>query len=60
MQNVFFKELGLIEYKKAWDVQEKLFNETLAVKSQNRKEVSQKKTKNHLIFCEHPHVYTWE
>jgi lipoyl(octanoyl) transferase len=58
MQNVFFKELGLIEYKKAWDVQEKLFNETLAVKSQNRKEVSQKKTQNHLIFCEHPHVYT--
>jgi lipoyl(octanoyl) transferase len=58
MQNVFFKELGSIEYKKAWDVQEKLFNETLAVKSQNRKEVSQKKTQNHLIFCEHPHVYT--
>jgi lipoyl(octanoyl) transferase len=58
MKNVFFKELGSIEYKKAWDVQEKLFNETLAVKSQNRKEVSQKKTQNHLIFCEHPHVYT--
>ena len=38
MKNVFFKELGSIEYKKAWDVQEKLFNETLAVKSQNRKE----------------------
>ena len=61
MQNVFFKELGLIEYKKAWDVQEKLFNETLAVKSQNRKEVSQKKNKKpsdllRTSSCLHP----WE
>ena len=58
MQNVFFKDLGVIEYKKAWIYQEKIFNKTLAVKSSNRKEGLNKKTENHLIFCEHPHVYT--
>jgi|TARA_B110000263_G_scaffold11704_1_gene9900 lipoyl(octanoyl) transferase len=58
MQNVFFKDLGLIEYKKAWVYQEKIFNKTLAIKSINRKEGLNKKTENHLIFCEHPHVYT--
>jgi lipoyl(octanoyl) transferase len=58
MQNVFFKDLGLIEYKKAWVCQEKIFNKTLAIKSINRKEGLNKKTENHLIFCEHPHVYT--
>jgi len=58
MQNVFFKDLGLIEYKKAWVYQEKIFDKTLAIKSINRKEGLNKKTENHLIFCEHPHVYT--
>ena len=58
MQNVFFKDLGVIEYKKAWIYQEKIFNKTLVVKSSNRKEDLNKKTENHLIFCEHPHVYT--
>ena len=58
MQTVFFKDLGLIEYKKAWVYQEKIFNKTLAIKSINRKEGLNKKTESHLIFCEHPHVYT--
>ena len=58
MQNVFFKDLGVIEYKKAWIYQEKIFNKTLSIKSGNRKEGLNKKTENHLIFCEHPHVYT--
>ena len=58
MQNVFFKDLGLVDYKKAWDFQEKLFNKTLSIKSKNKKEATSNKTENHLIFCEHPHVYT--
>ena len=58
MQNVFFKDIGLVDYKKAWDFQEKLFNKTLSIKSKNKKEVTSNKTENHLIFCEHPHVYT--
>ena len=57
-KKVFFKDLGLIDYKKCWEYQEVLFAEVLDVKSKNRNKKVQKKTKNHLIFCEHPHVYT--
>jgi lipoyl(octanoyl) transferase len=45
-------DLGLIDYKEAWDYQTKLFNDVLKVKAEN------KATFNHLIFCEHPNVYT--
>jgi lipoyl(octanoyl) transferase len=36
MQHVTFIDLGLIDYKKAWDYQEKLFNEIVAIKINNR------------------------
>ena len=58
MQKAYFQDIGLIEYKKAWVFQEELFNKTLRVKSKNRNEGTNIKTENHLIFCEHPHVYT--
>ena len=58
MQTAYFKDIGLIEYKDAWLFQEKFFNEILEVKSKNRNEGTEITTKNHLIFCEHPHVYT--
>tara|TARA_B100000475_G_scaffold198524_1_gene179233 strand:- start:1952 stop:2656 length:705 start_codon:yes stop_codon:yes gene_type:complete len=58
MQKAYFQDIGLIEYKKAWIFQEELFNKTLHVKSKNRNEGTSIKTENHLIFCEHPHVYT--
>ena len=58
MQTAYFKDIGLIEYKEAWLFQEKFFNEILEIKSKNRNEGSKITTKNHLIFCEHPHVYT--
>ena len=57
-KKVSFRDLGLIDYKQCWDFQEELFSEILAVKSSNRKENKTVNTKNHLIFCEHPHVYT--
>ena len=57
-KQVSIKDLGLIDYKKCWDYQEELFAEILAVKSANRKENKTEETKNHLILCEHPHVYT--
>ena len=57
-KKVSFKDLGLIDYKQCWDFQEELFAEILAVKSSNRLEKKTVSTKNHLIFCEHPHVYT--
>ena len=57
-KKVGFQDLGLIDYRKCWDYQEELFAEILAVKSANRKENKTDVTQNHLLFCEHPHVYT--
>ena len=57
-KKVKFEDLGLIDYKKCWDYQEELFSKILAVKSANRKETKSNPTTNHLLFCEHPHVYT--
>ncbi len=60
MQDVIFSDWGLIDYKQAWDKQEQLFNKTVEIKINNRKTDADKiiQTQNHLIFCEHPHVYT--
>jgi lipoyl(octanoyl) transferase len=59
-QSVAFQDLGLIDYKECWDYQEKLFNEIISQKivQRNVPENERQITKNHLIFCEHPHVYT--
>jgi lipoyl(octanoyl) transferase len=59
-KQVLFKDLGLMDYKACWDFQETLFNETIAQKIANRnlEPEQQIETKNHLLFVEHPHVYT--
>ncbi len=59
-KKVIFRDLGLIDYKEAWDYQEKLFNEIISEKLLNRDlpEDQQKITDNYLLFCQHPHVYT--
>ena len=60
MQQVKFIDLGLIDYKQAWDYQEKLFDGVVQTKISNRNlpDNEQQTTNNYLIFCEHPHVYT--
>lgn len=58
MQQVVFRDLGLIDYKDAWDYQEMLFQEIIDIKSRNRKEGTSLATQSRLLFCEHPHVYT--
>lgn len=60
MKDVKFEDLGLIEYKNAWDYQEKLFADYIKIKAENRElpENEQKETKGKVLFCEHPHVYT--
>ncbi len=61
MQNkvVQFEDLGIIDYKKAWDYQESLFDGIIQQKMYNRANPeSASMTNNHLLFCEHPHVYT--
>jgi lipoyl(octanoyl) transferase len=58
MVKVVFQDLGQIDYKEAWDYQEKLFDQIIAVKRKNRKEEIHLETQSYLLFCEHPHVYT--
>lgn len=55
---VEFQEWGVIDYQEAWDKQETLFAEIVNIKSANRTNNTENATKNYLIFCEHPAVYT--
>jgi lipoyl(octanoyl) transferase len=67
-QTVTYKDLGLIDYKAAWDYQEKLLKENVEIKSVNRQRttdsgqptmsIEQLLTTHYLILCEHPPVYT--
>lgn len=74
-QKVIFEDLGIINYKSAWDYQEELAKKNLDIKAEARKlnlkfndhseaEIEneifkiKKSTKNYLLFCEHPPVYT--
>jgi len=53
-------DLGLIDYKEAWDFQEQLFNRVVEEKLEQRANQVNLKTptRNYLLLCEHPHVYT--
>jgi lipoyl(octanoyl) transferase len=59
-KKVNFRNLGLIDYQDAWDYQEKVFADTIAIKTRNRSLPADEQlvTPNHLLFCQHPHVYT--
>ncbi len=59
MNRVIFKNLGIIKFKDAWELQESLLKSIIDVKRENRNNPeNKKKTKNYLLFCEHPDVYT--
>lgn len=58
MQQVIFRDLGLIDYKKAWDYQEALLNSIVEEKMSVRDHGTPLSPKHFLLFCEHPHVYT--
>jgi lipoyl(octanoyl) transferase len=63
MQQVIFEDWGKIEYGTAWDQQEAILKENLAVKAQWFGKSEEEKdrsidTSHHFILCEHPHVYT--
>jgi lipoyl(octanoyl) transferase len=47
-----YQDLKTIEYGKAWEHQQQLFNKALSEKNQEQK------PDNYLLFCEHPHVIT--
>ncbi len=58
--DIYAQNLGLIDYQQAWDYQTQLFEQILAIKTQNRtlSDESHLQTPNFLLFCQHPHVYT--
>jgi lipoyl(octanoyl) transferase len=58
MRPVHFIDWGLIDYKEAWDKQEDLFKHKVDQKFALRENPTLPLPTNHLIFCEHPHVYT--
>ena len=51
-------DLGLIDYKEAWDYQENLFKTAIDLKISNRNGETDQIPENYLLFCQHPHVYT--
>ena len=65
-QRVIFRDLGNLRYKEAWDYQESLLQENVRKKSliynnagnENLPTGEDTETKHHLLFVEHPPVYT--
>ena len=51
-------DLGVKKFEETWDFQTNLLQEIVATKIQNRKNNTNLITENHLLFVEHPHVYT--
>jgi lipoyl(octanoyl) transferase len=60
MPTVSYTDLHLIDYKAAWDLQEKLFARIVQQKTANRDLPAEEQVTpdNFLLFCAHPHVYT--
>ena len=58
-KKVKFQDLGVKDYQPTWDYQEELLKQNLDIKIHNRENPENlKPTDNHLLFVEHPHVYT--
>lgn len=56
---VAFADWGLLDYQQAWNRQEEIFAQTVALKVANRTHPAKEKiTPNYLFFVQHPHVYT--
>lgn len=57
---IFFHDLGLIDYKEAWDYQENMLKELVLEKEELKKTGNNNAIpgKQVFLFCEHPHVFT--
>jgi len=51
MNRILFDDLGLKDYKETWDLQEHILSGLSAAANQDQ-------PAGHLLFVEHPHVYT--
>ncbi len=54
-QKIVFRDLGLMDYKPAWDYQEMLLQENILIKKETS---TLPATCHYLLFTEHPPVYT--
>lgn len=62
-KHVVFRDLGTMDYKAAWDLQESLLQEIVSIKTQAKNQEpttnnQQPVTPNYLLFVEHPPVLT--
>ena len=57
-KKILFKDLKIKDYQETWDYQTTLLQEIVDVKIGNRRKNLSIETDNHLLFVEHPHVYT--
>ncbi len=57
-KSIDIQDLGLKDYKEAWDYQEELFKGIIDLKIRNRREELKLETPNYFLLVEHPHVYT--
>ena len=71
-QTIIFRDLGMMDYKTAWDYQESLLQENVRRKTEIRSQMSDVgfqtsdlrlpssdlETQHYLLFVEHPPVYT--
>lgn len=58
MQQIVYKDIGLIPYEEAWTIQEQLLQQNVAAKIAQKKGESAEETVHYFIICEHPPVYT--
>lgn len=66
-QQIYFRDLGYMRYKEAWDYQEKLLQQNIDIKTKLREwedrgqveaRMNDMETRHHLLFVEHPPVFT--
>ncbi len=57
-KDVFWTDIGIMEYQQALDIQRNLFDSIKEIKILNRRNNTQNQTPNYFLFTEHPHVYT--
>ncbi|TDI68799.1 MAG: lipoyl(octanoyl) transferase LipB [Bacteroidetes bacterium] len=57
-KQIEIRDLGRLDFKEAWDYQERIFKGILDIKIKNRREELTVETPNYFLFVEHPHVYT--
>lgn len=53
MQKVTLHDIGFMDYEEVWQLQKEIFHRSIQEK------ISGLKPEQHLIVCEHPHVYTF-